>query len=51
MLQAAVIRDKQDAARFLKEKDYQEAVNKLQSVIDSIAASSFSQEKGVRSRH
>ncbi len=45
MLQAAVIRDKQDAARFLKEKDYQEAVIKLQSIIDSIAASSFSQEK------
>ncbi len=45
MLQASVIRDKQDAARFLKEKDYQEAVKKLQSVIDSIAASLFSQEK------
>ncbi len=45
MLQASVIRDKQDAARFLKEKDYQEAVRKLQSIIDSIMKSSFSSEE------
>ena len=45
MLQASVIRDKQDAARFLKDKEYEEAVNKLQSVIDSITASQFSSEK------
>jgi tetratricopeptide (TPR) repeat protein/ubiquitin-protein ligase len=45
MLQASVIRDKQDAARFLKEKDYEEAINKLQSVIDSITGSTFSNEE------
>jgi len=45
MLQASVIRDKQDAARFLKDKEYEEAVNKLQSVIDSITASQFSNEE------
>lgn len=45
MLQASVIRDKQDAARFLKDKKYEEAVNKLQSVIDSITASQFSSEE------
>ena len=45
MLQASVIRDKQDAARFLKDKEYEEAVNKLQSVIDSISSSEFVHEE------
>lgn len=45
MLQASVIRDKQDAARFLKDEEYEEAINKLQSVIDSITRSTFSKEE------
>lgn len=43
-LQASVIRDKQDAARFLKAKDYGEAIKKLQSVIYAITSSPFSDE-------
>jgi len=44
MLQASVIRDKQDAARHLKEKQYNEAVEKLTAIIDSISASEFSSD-------
>jgi len=44
MLQASVIRDKQDAARHLKEEQYEQAVEKLTAIIDSVSASEFSGE-------
>jgi len=44
MLQASVIRDKQDAARHLKEKQYDQAVAKLTTIIDSVSTSEFSGE-------
>jgi len=44
MLQASVIRDKQDAARHLKEKQYLTAIEKLQSIIDTISDSDFRDE-------
>jgi len=45
LLQASVIRDKQSAARHLKEHEYTEAVAKLQAVIDSVSASQFTGEQ------
>jgi len=44
MLQASVIRDKQNAARFLKNGQYEEAIGELQSIIKSISSSTFNQE-------
>ncbi|MEJ2058709.1 MAG: hypothetical protein P8X39_12830, partial [Desulfofustis sp.] len=44
MLQASVIRDKQDAARHLKEQHYDQAVEELTAIIDSVSASEFSSE-------
>jgi len=45
LLQASVIRDKQSAARHLKEHEYDEATAKLEAIIDSITASEFAQEQ------
>ncbi|MEN8189945.1 MAG: hypothetical protein ABFS19_08885 [Thermodesulfobacteriota bacterium] len=45
MTQAAVIRDKQKAASFLKEKDYNQAIVQLKGVINTIKQSDFSKEK------
>ncbi|MGI9538257.1 MAG: hypothetical protein ACR2PB_14395 [Desulfocapsaceae bacterium] len=44
MLQASVIRDKQDAARHLKEQEFDEAVNKLGTIVDTISSSEFKGE-------
>jgi ubiquitin-protein ligase len=44
MLQASIIRDRQAAAGYLKEKQYTEAVDTLQTILDSISASSFKTE-------
>ena len=44
MLQASVIRDKQDAARHLKEQQFNEAITKLEAIIASISASEFQGE-------
>ncbi|SHH67566.1 hypothetical protein [Desulfofustis glycolicus] len=41
MLQASVIRDKQEAARFLKEENFQTAIDKLRSIIATIKNSEF----------
>jgi len=43
MLQASVIRDKQEAARLLKEENFQTAIEKLRSIISTIKDSEFSQ--------
>ena len=43
-LQASVIRDKQEAATYLKNKEYEKANKKLKSIIDSIFSSEFSKE-------
>ena len=45
MLQASIIRDKQDVARKLKEEKNTEAIDKLQSIIDTITKSSFNREE------
>lgn len=45
MLQASVIRDKQDAARQLKKNQYEPGIKKLQSIIDTITKSNFSREE------
>ena len=44
MLQASVIRDKQDAARYLKEQEFNQAITKLEAIVASIAASEFKNE-------
>ncbi|MBT8332915.1 MAG: hypothetical protein KJP19_00665, partial [Deltaproteobacteria bacterium] len=44
MLQASVIRDKQSAARHLKEKQYLTAIEKLQSILSTISDSDFRDE-------
>ncbi len=44
MLQASVIRDKQDAARYLKENEFKEAITKLEAIINSISSSGFKGE-------
>lgn len=44
MLQASVIRDKQEAARFLKEENFQTAIDKLRSIIATIKNSEFRQD-------
>jgi hypothetical protein len=44
MLQASVIRDKQEAARFLKEENFQTAIEKLRSIITTINRSEFNQD-------
>ncbi len=44
MLQASVIRDKQEAARFLKEESFQTAIDKLRSIIATIKNSEFRQD-------
>lgn len=44
MLQASVIRDKQDVARHLKEQEFSEAITKLGIIIDSISSSEFKGE-------
>lgn len=44
MLQASVIRDKQGAARHLKEKQFDDAITKLRAIIDSISSSEFKSE-------
>jgi hypothetical protein len=44
MLQASIIRDKQDVARKLKEGKNKQAIDKLQSIIDTIAKSPFGRE-------
>jgi len=45
LLQAAVIRDKQSAARHLKEHEYGAAIEKLEAIHDSITTSEFEQEQ------
>ncbi len=45
MLQASLIRDKQEVARNLKEGKDAEAIGKLQSIIDTITKSSFNREE------
>ena len=45
MLQASVMSNKQDAARYLKEKDYEMAIEELQSIVDSITTSPFVDEE------
>jgi ubiquitin-protein ligase len=44
MLQASIIRDKQDVARKLKEGNNKQAIDKLQSIIDTITKSPFGRE-------
>ena len=44
MLQASVIRDKQEAARLLKEENFQTAIEKLRSIISTVKDSEFSQD-------
>ena len=45
MLQASVMSSKQDAARYLKDKDYEMAIEELQSIVNSIGASPFVDEE------
>jgi hypothetical protein len=45
MLHAAVIRDKQSAANHLKNKEFNEAIDKLQAVIETINKSPFANEQ------
>ncbi len=45
MLQASVIRDNQDAARHLKEKEFNEAIAKLETILGSISSSEFKNEQ------
>jgi len=45
MLHAAVIRDKQSAANHLKNKEFSEAIDKLQAVIETINKSPFANEQ------
>jgi tetratricopeptide (TPR) repeat protein len=45
MLQASIIRDKQDVARKLKEGKNKPATDKLQSIIDTISKSPFNREE------
>ena len=45
VLQASLIRDKQDAARHLKAHRYDEAITTLNSLISSVSASEFSSEE------
>ncbi len=45
MLQASIIRDKQDVARKLKEGKNKQAIEKLQSIIDTVTKSSFNREE------
>ena len=45
LLQASIIRDKQDVARKLKEGMNTEAIDRLRSIIDTITKSSFSREE------
>ena len=45
MLQASIIRDKQDVARKLKEGKNKLAIDRLQSIIDTITKSSFNREE------
>jgi ubiquitin-protein ligase len=45
MLQASIIRDKQDVARKLKEGKNKQAIDKLQSIIDTVTKSSFNREE------
>ncbi len=51
MLQASLIRDKQDAARHLKEREYDEAIVKLNAIISSVSASEFSTEEEFAAIH
>ena len=44
-LQASIIRDKQDAARFLKDRKYTKAIEKMDSIIAVITASEFRNEE------
>ena len=44
MLQASIIRDNQDAARHLKEQEFNQAITKLEAVMATIAASEFKGE-------
>ena len=44
MLQASIIRDNQDAARHLKEQEFNQAIAKLEAVMATIAASEFKSE-------
>ncbi|MBT8346063.1 MAG: hypothetical protein KJO28_07135 [Desulfofustis sp.] len=44
MLQASIIRDKQDAARHLKEQEFKLAITKLEAVMTTISASEFKSE-------
>lgn len=44
MLQASIIRDNQDAARHLKEQEFNQAITKLEAVMATIAASEFKSE-------
>jgi ubiquitin-protein ligase len=45
MLQASIVRDKQDVARKLKDKRYQQALSKLQAILETIRKSAFSHEE------
>jgi len=45
MLQASIIRDKQDVARKLKDKKIPQAVNKLQAILETVRNSPFSKEE------
>jgi len=45
MLHAAVIRDKQSAANHLKNKEFSEAIDKLQAVVETINKSPFANEQ------
>lgn len=45
LLQASVIRDKQSAARHLKEHEYNQAIEKLQAIINSVSSSDFAEEQ------
>ena len=44
MLQASIIRDKQEAAKYLKNQNFEKAIEKLQSIINSISKSDFGTE-------
>jgi hypothetical protein len=45
MLHAAIIRDKQNVASHLKNKEFTQAINKLQAIIKTIDMSSFAREQ------
>jgi tetratricopeptide (TPR) repeat protein len=45
LLQASVIRDQQSAARFLKEGQYDKALEKLRAIINSVSSSDFNNEQ------